>query len=203
MRTLLCCFALQATSGLQLAPTWSTVPRTPARTIPCRMSAEEVISAAVSLSTFAPQPFWLLMIAAPHSPVTRKVMGSVAPILGLALVHLAIVVISASQPDGTAPIAIFADVFDPSKSQLDGMRRLFEVSNFVAEEWPHVLIWDLFVGRAIWLDGIARGVPTWFSLTVCNGIGPPGLLFHIGISLALGKGLPPMAGPALDVKERE
>ena len=35
------------------------------------------------------------------------------------------------------PILIFADVFDPAQSQLDGMVRLFEVPDFVAEEWPH------------------------------------------------------------------
>lgn len=146
------------------------------------MSAQELISTGVSVATFAPQPFWLLMIVAPTAPLTRKVMGSPWPILGLSLVHFGVVVLAASQPGGTQPITIFADVFDPSQSQLDGMRRLFEVPNFVAEEWPHVLIcehrphssltpWlffcflpdrpsccsgDLFVGRAIWMDGLAR-----------------------------------------------
>ena len=110
----------------------------------CTMvDAQEIISAGVSLTTFAPQPFWLLMIVAPRSSVTRTIMGPIAPILGLSLAHFAIVVLAASQPDGTAPIAIFADVFDPAQSQLEGMRRLFEVPNFVAEEWPHVLICKL------------------------------------------------------------
>ena len=53
-------------------------------------------------------------------------------------------------PNGLAPITIFADVFDPRNSPLDGMQRLFSLRDFVAEEWPHVLAWDLFVGRAIW-----------------------------------------------------
>ena len=56
---------------------------------------------------------------------------------------------AASAPGGTEPILIFADVFDPAQSQLAGMQRLFEVKDFVAEEWPHLLIWDLFVGRSI------------------------------------------------------
>ena len=54
-------------------------------------------------------------------------------------VHLAVVLLAASSPGGTEPIAIFADVFDPAQSQLDGMVRLFQVRDFVAEEWPHVL----------------------------------------------------------------
>ena len=35
-------------------------------------------------------------------------------------------------PGGTEPILIFADVFDPAQSQLDGMVRLFQVRDFVA-----------------------------------------------------------------------
>ena len=61
----------------------------------------------------------------------------------------AVVLLAATAPGGTEPIKIFADVFDPAQNQLDGMVRLFQVRDFVAEEWPHVLIWDLFVGRAI------------------------------------------------------
>ena len=45
--------------------------------------------------------------------------------------------LAATKPGGTEPILIFADVFDPAQSQLDGMVRLFEVRDFVAEEWPH------------------------------------------------------------------
>ena len=55
--------------------------------------------------------------------------------------------------------------------------------------------WDLFVGRAIWLDGLARGFSALEmapSLLLCNGIGPPGLLLHAAISLATGRGLPSM-----------
>ena len=99
--------------------------------------------------------------------------------------------LAATKPGGTEPILIFADVFDPAQSQLDGMVRLFEVRDFVAEEWPHVLIWDLFVGRAIWLDSLKRDTPfTWASLLLCNGIGPPGLLLYVLLCLGSGRGLP-------------
>ena len=133
---------------------------------------------------------WVLMVAAPASKLTRQVMGPVGPILGLTLVHLVIVLLAASSPGGTEPVLIFADVFDPSQSQLDGMVRLFQVRDFVAEEWPHVLIWDLFVGRAIWLDGLGRGVTTAPSLLLTNLIGPPGLLLYAAWCLVSGAGLP-------------
>ena len=102
-------------------------------------------------------------------------------ILVLGLVHLAIVVLAASENggEGTAPILLFADEFDPSKDQLGVMTQLFAFRNFCAEEWPHVLIWDLFVGRAIWLDGLSRGIVTWHSaVLLTNLIGPPGLVLH-------------------------
>ena len=71
------------------------------------------------------------------------------------------------------------------------MVRLFEVRDFVAEEWPHVLIWDLFVGRYIWLDGERRGVFTPHSVLLTNLIGPPGRMLHFLTCVLTGKVLPP------------
>lgn len=159
--------------------------------VPTMLTGPELIDTCVSIDTFAPQFLWLLIVAAPRSTLTRSVMGSIGPILALSLVHLAVVITAASAPGGTEPIAIFADVFDPAKNQLEGMERLFAVRDFVAEEWPHVLIWDLFVGRAIWLDSLERETPfTWSALLLCNGIGPPGLLLYVVLCLATGRGLP-------------
>ena len=128
-----------------LRPAHTTRPDAPKMLAPAPL-----IDMGVAFDTFAPQPFWVLMVAAPRSALTRKVMGPLGPILGLSAVHLGIVLLAATKPGGLEPILIFADVFDPAKSQLDGMQRLFDVRDFVAEEWPHVLIWDLLAGRAIW-----------------------------------------------------
>jgi hypothetical protein len=74
------------------------------------------------------------------------------------LLHFFIVSASIVQPGATAPLLEFNDVFDPSKdSQAAFMNMVTNYPNFVAEEWPHVLTWDLFVGRYIWLDGLKRG----------------------------------------------
>lgn len=181
-----------AAHGLVLSPALRAAVPATVRHEPVR---SDIIDEAVSVVTFAPQPLWLLMIAAPRARFTQEIMGPIGPLLALSLIHFLIVVTAASQPGGTEPIALFGDVFDPAKSQLDGMVRLFEVRAFVAEEWPHVLIWDLLAGRMIWLDGLARGFPAKLlapSLLLCNGIGPPGLLLHVAISLLSGRGLPLM-----------
>jgi hypothetical protein len=104
--------------------------------MPSMLSGPELIDAGVRADTFAPQFLWLLIVAMPRSNLTKQVMGSIGPILGLSLVHLAVVLLAASAPGGTEPVKIFADVFDPAQNQLDGMVRLFEVRDFVAEEWP-------------------------------------------------------------------
>lgn len=73
--------------------------------------------------------------------------------------------------------------------------------NFVSEEWSHVLTWDLFVGRWIWLDGLRRGVFTCHSVLLCNLIGPPGLLLHWATCILTGKGLP--GNEATSIEEME
>jgi len=69
------------------------------------------------------------------------------------------------------------------------MSGMMKYPNFVSEEWSHVLTWDLFVGRWIWLDGIERGIFTPHSVLLCNLIGPPGLLLHWITCLVTGKGI--------------
>ena len=156
------------------------------------LSAQDIIETGVKFDTFAPQFLWLLIIGLPEADITKKIMGSIATIVGLALVHFTIVAVAAAQEGALEQVLIFQEVFDPSLSQLAGMQKLFEITNFVAEEWPHVLIWDLFVGRQIWIDGLERGINTRLSLAFCNFIGPPGLLLHVATCLITGKGLPPM-----------
>jgi hypothetical protein len=149
----------------------------------------EPIHTAFALATFGPQPFWLLMIFLPRSSLTKRVMGGLDVVLFFALLHFFIVSFSIVQPDATAPLLEFNDVFDPSKdSQAAFMNMVTNYPNFVAEEWPHVLTWDLFVGRWIWLDGLKRGVFTGHSVLFSNLIGPPGLLLHWITCWVTGKG---------------
>ena len=149
------------------------------------------IESAFTVACFLPQPFWLFLILAPNSRFTDAVMRPWWPTLAVSAVHLFIVAVSVGQPGGTAPIAEFMDVFDPNGEPQKAMMGMMRYPNFVSEEWSHVLAWDLFVGRFIWLDGRARGVFTPHSTLLCNLIGPPGLLLHFATCLVTGKGLPP------------
>lgn len=98
-------------------------------------------------------------------------------------------VASATQENGTAPLVEFNDVFDPSGNPQEAMINMMRYPNFVSEEWSHVLTWDLFVGRWIWLDGLKRGIFTSHSVLFCNLIGPPGFLMHCATCLLTGKGI--------------
>lgn len=149
------------------------------------------ISDGFTIATFLPQPFWLLMIGLPNWKGTKQVMQPWWPLVAFSLVHLYIVGTSIMQPDGTAPMAEFAGVFDPSGNPQGAMMGMMQYPNFVSEEWSHVLTWDIFVGRFIWLDGLRRGIFTPHSVLLTNLIGPPGLLLHFLTCIVTGKGLPP------------
>jgi hypothetical protein len=77
---------------------------------------------------------------------------------------------------------------------------LLKLFNFVSE-WGHVLTWDLFVGRWVWLDGLRRGVFTSHSVLFCNLIGPPGLLIHWFTCLVTGKGF--VDNEALEIEDSD
>ena len=158
-------------------------------------SSADSIKTAFSVATFLPQPFWLFLILLPNAGITIKLFGNLNLITVFCLVHFFIVITSIMEPGGTAPMAEFNDVFDPSGDPQAAMIGMMRYPNFVSEEWSHVLTWDLFVGRAIWLDGLKRGVFTSHSVLLCNLIGPPGYLLHLATCLVTGKGLPPSEVP--------
>ena len=124
-------------------------------------------------------------------------------VLLFCLVHFFIVSgsVATGGSEATAPLSEFNDVFDPAgdpQNAFIGM--VSKYPNFVAEEWSHVLTWDLLVGRFIWLDGLKRGIFTSHSVLLANLIGPPGLLLHWLTCLVVGKE-PWEKDPALDTEE--
>lgn len=157
------------------------------------------VSSAFNVITFLPQYLWLLMVFAPNWDVTKRIMEPLWPVLLFALVHLFIVfTVASTNSDNMADFTELIKVFDPRVTPnifsdfnpQASMMRLMASPGFVSEEWSHVLAWDLFVGRWIYLDGQRRGIFTSHSVLLCNLIGPPGLLSHAATCLFLGKGLP-------------
>lgn len=158
-----------------------------------------VVSMAFNVITFLPQYLWLLMVFAPGWSVTRQIMEPLWPVLAFSLVHLFIVVnVASTNPDNLQEFTTLSQVFNPlvnlnlfgDFSPQSSMMTLMKSPGFVSEEWSHVLAWDLFVGRWIYLDGQRRGIFASHSVLFCNLIGPPGLLLHAVTCLILGKGLP-------------
>lgn len=177
-------------AGMLLANTAPTVP---------------IVSTAFNVITFLPQYLWILMVFAPDWSVTKKVMEPLWPVLFFCFVHLFIVfTVASTNDDNLGDFTELAKVFDPRVSinlfgdfsPQDSMMRLMKSPGFVSEEWSHVLSWDLFVGRWVWLDGRRRGIFTSHSVLLCNLIGPPGLLAHVATCLVLGRDLPGEADKA-------
>ena len=141
------------------------------------------IAQAFFFVTFVPQNFWLLLVFAPNWKWTRRIFEPLWPLCVVALAHLYIVGASAGKPPeaGTAPLELFNNLFNPvavSERGIDVYVELGSYRNFAAEEWTHELVWDLFVGRWIWLEGRRREIFTCHSVLLTNLIGPPGLLLH-------------------------
>jgi len=114
-------------------------------------------------------PFWTLMILLPSWGVTRAVMRSNLPFMGLAGLYIYLFIISLD-PES-------AQAF--SNPQLADLARLFSQEKVVATGWVHFLVMDLFVGRWIYWQGQQTGVWTIHSLTLCLFAGPLGLLSHL------------------------
>ena len=114
-------------------------------------------------------PFWALITLAPNWGVTRRVMDSYAPFIALASLY----------------IYLFAISLDPESIQsfanptLSDLAQLFSDQRVMATGWVHFLVFDLFVGRWIYLEGQRTGVWTRHSLILCLFAGPMGLLSHI------------------------
>ena len=107
----------------------------------------------------------------PNWKGTRAIFEPIWPLAFLALAHSLIVIASPSAETGTAPLELFNKLFDANEDGLATYLELGSYRNFAAEEWTHVLIWDLFVGRYIWLDGRKRGIFTSHSTLLTNLIG--------------------------------
>lgn len=130
-------------------------------------------------------PFWALMILAPRWSVTARVIGSpliVAPVLAI----YALLVLPALG-------AVLPAVASPT---LEGVRDLLGTPAGAAAGWAHMIGFDLFVGRWIWLDSRDRRVPALVMapvLLLTILFGPIGLAVHLGIRV---RWAPMAAAPA-------
>jgi ABA4-like protein len=121
-------------------------------------------------------PFWLLMIFAPRTRVTARVMRlPVAPALP-ALMYLVLI----------APklLEVFPLLLKPKLPEISA---LLGTPAGATIGWLHFLALDLFVGRWIYLDSKERGLSAWLIsplLFLTLMFGPIGLLVYLGVQAA-------------------
>ena len=116
-------------------------------------------------------PFWLAMIVAPRSRVTRWLMERAAPglWLGLGGAYDALLVA------GMIERGEVLDFSDP-----DAVRQaLGDEPDLFLAGWAHYIAFDLFVGRWIWEDALERGRSARLALALTLLAGPAGLSLYL------------------------
>jgi hypothetical protein len=114
-------------------------------------------------------PFWALMIFLPNWKVTRKVMESDIPLVGLTITYIYLFILSIT-PENAQALA------NPT---LPIIAHFFADETAAATGWIHFLVLDLFVGRWVYWQGQQTGVWTVHSIALCLFAGPIGLLSHL------------------------
>ncbi|WP_436527432.1 ABA4-like family protein [Actinoplanes sp. HUAS TT8] len=128
--------------------------------------------ALFSLTFLVAAPFWALMILLPGWSWTRRIVASPLIALPVVLIYALLVV------------PAFGDVLPAvTNPTLGGVRELLGTANGAAAGWAHMIAFDLFVGRWIWLDARERGlrhavVAPILLLTIL--LGPLGLAAYLG-----------------------
>jgi hypothetical protein len=118
-------------------------------------------------------PFWALMILAPHWRWTRTIAGS------------PLIVLAPLVPYLFAVIPIFpefaAEMLNPS---FDGVREIVSTADGTALVWAHLIAYDLFVGRWMYLDSRERGIPALVMapvLVLTIVLSPFGLVTYLAL----------------------
>ena len=117
-------------------------------------------------------PFWVGMVAAPRAGVTVRVMRSYAPLLVAAGLYMYLAGVSLSEPQAL-------EGFSTGKPDLVALAAAFSLPSTVAVGWAHFIAQDLFVGRALYFDGLRNNVVTRHSLLLTLFFGPVGILSHV------------------------
>lgn len=124
------------------------------------------------LGNLAIVPFWALMILAPHWRWTGRVMASLWPVIVLAVLYVLALLSTAFVDAGTTPLTL----------DVQGIAYLLGSPPGAATAWLHLLAFDLFVGRWIYLDNRPHSLPVWMvSITLFFVFltGPFGLLLYL------------------------
>lgn len=118
-------------------------------------------------------PFWALMILAPGWSWTRRIIGS--PLMVLPSLAVYFVAIAPILPE------FAAEMLNPS---LAGVLALLSTSAGTTAVWAHLIAFDLFIGRWMYLDSRERGLhPLLMApiLVLTILLSPFGLTLYLGV----------------------
>jgi hypothetical protein len=124
---------------------------------------------AYALVNTSSVPLWLAMILAPRSRLTKRLLDSVSPLFvawGAAY--------DAFLASSIAQSGKMIDFSNP-----DAVRGALGKPDFFLAGWTHYIAFDLFVGRWIWEDALARGRSARLSLLLTWLAGPAGLSLYL------------------------
>ena len=129
-----------------------------------------------TIGNIAIVPFWALMILAPRWGWTERIMQSLWPAIGLALLYVLALVSTAFVGGGLDMTQLTLDVH--------GIAYLLGSPVGAATAWLHLIAFDLFVGRWVYLDSRPRSLPVWMVSTTLFFVfftGPFGLLLYLAL----------------------
>jgi len=146
-----------------------------------------LIDAAFILSLLFTIPLWSLMLLLPHNPFTMRLMNRLHVMVPLGLVNVILILLLApGLLAGGIPLSVRA------MASLASDPGLFPIL------WCHILLWDLFVGRWIYLDALERGTRRMaraFCLISTCLLGPFGLLCYLALRGRRNKAVRAKAAP--------
>jgi hypothetical protein len=131
-------------------------------------------------------PFWALMILAPTWSWTRRIIAS--PLIVLPVLAVYLLAVLPRLPEFAAELL---------RPELGGVRDLLATTAGTTAIWAHVIAFDLFIGRWMYLDGQARGIPALVMapvLVLTILFAPLGLVGYLTARTAW----PVLAAPAAD-----
>jgi hypothetical protein len=117
-------------------------------------------------------PFWLMMIASPGAPLTRRLVRTPAVPLLYAVLYLSL--LGASVVSGS----------EGSIGSLAGLRQVFESDAPLLLAWVHYLCFDMVIGMWEVREAQRRGISGWLlapCLLLTLMYGPVGFLAFVGV----------------------
>ncbi len=130
------------------------------------------------LANLAIIPGWLLMIGAPRSRWTQRVINDDRFFIGMGGLYAAMLGGAIAENSGNG--FSFGAMLNPT---LDSIGKLFQEGGpkGTFAGWTHYLVFDFFVGRAILRDAQEKQIPHWLVVPalICTLMsGPLGLAYY-------------------------